>query len=998
VAQTPVVLLSIALSFFPAVARSQEPVSNSSPKAAPEKVSAGATKSLSSAPFVVELIQNRFSFEADGTGTRETTARVTMNSEAAVREFGVLVYPFASSFETIEIKYVRVRKPDGTVVETPATDIQELDSAVSREAPMYTDQREKHIAVKSLSVGDVLEVNVHWTIHDPPAPGHFWVDHSFFKAGICKKEVLEIDLPRELKISYRSGSLQPSIHEEGPRRIYAFESSNLKEPETSKIPEWEKNFHGLTPPEIQFSSFTSWAEVGEWFNSMFLTKVKVTPEVQARADELTKGKTTDEEKIRALYDFVATRIRYIGIDLGIGRYSPHGAAEVLSNRYGDCKDKVALLAALLEASGVHSSPVLISLKYRIDPKFPSPSLFDHVITAVPHEKSYTFADATAELAPFGYLIPALRDRSALIGLPNTNSLLTTTPAASSVPSYERFSVEGSIDAKGTLDAKMKIEDRGDLELELRLAFRATPANRWDELVQAIMQRLGYGGTVSDVSAAQPEDTSHPFWMAFSYHRPDYSDWKNHRITLPWPPILLQQLNEDELHSKEPMPLGSEKEIDHNCTIKLPPGYSVEVPENVERVSKYLEFKTAYTVNKNELKGVRRLKTLEPEIPAAQRAEYDTLAKTIEDSQDRYILVKGGELSDARLPSVLTYIRPVTNGSVGWISNLEEAHKADPENTDILVELSRAYCRAKRPADAVALLEKAVSPEQTVPPEISVALGLAYLDLPDVDKALAQFRKGIDDQTAPEALNEVARGLSQSDGHLEDALRYATRAVSKISSETMDITVPDIEPDSFALMPQLAASWDTFGWIKFRLHDPESAERYLAAAWYLMPSAAIGEHLVEVYEAAGKKQKAAAICNMAKSAVFPGGDEELRGKLSAQMARLAPFLKGAPDGNMALSDFRTFSIPFHAKLSKDFTQAKVVISTTNEPQVRVLFRSGDQELSAASEALSAFKYPQPFPDATPTRIVRLAAFSCSRYSKDCTLVLMSVMDSALAPPE
>src|SRR6266550_2732963 len=101
--------------------------------------------------YVFELIQTRIAFDANGKGYRDVVARVRINSESAVREFGLLTYPFASSFESLEVVYARVRKPDESVVETPASDIQELDSAVSREAPMYTDQREKHIAIKSLS-------------------------------------------------------------------------------------------------------------------------------------------------------------------------------------------------------------------------------------------------------------------------------------------------------------------------------------------------------------------------------------------------------------------------------------------------------------------------------------------------------------------------------------------------------------------------------------------------------------------------------------------------------------------------------------------------------------------------------------------------------------------------------------------------------------------------------------------------------------------------------
>ena len=56
-----------------------------------------------------------------------------------------------ASFESLDLLEVKVRKPDGSVVETPASESQEVDSAVSREAPMYTDQREKHIAVKALA-------------------------------------------------------------------------------------------------------------------------------------------------------------------------------------------------------------------------------------------------------------------------------------------------------------------------------------------------------------------------------------------------------------------------------------------------------------------------------------------------------------------------------------------------------------------------------------------------------------------------------------------------------------------------------------------------------------------------------------------------------------------------------------------------------------------------------------------------------------------------------
>jgi hypothetical protein len=185
-------LLLCFLILKPAFAQAPKP-SHSKPSNTDQPLFAGE-------PYFIDLLQTKIRFEQDGKGERDLLLRLHVQSESAIREFGLLVYPYMASFENLDVLYVRVRKPDGTTVETPASDIQELDSAVSREAPMYTDQREKHVAVKSLGVGDLLEVSLRWTVHDPLAPGHFWYDHSFFKAGICLKEEVEINVPANLTL------------------------------------------------------------------------------------------------------------------------------------------------------------------------------------------------------------------------------------------------------------------------------------------------------------------------------------------------------------------------------------------------------------------------------------------------------------------------------------------------------------------------------------------------------------------------------------------------------------------------------------------------------------------------------------------------------------------------------------------------------------------------------------------------------------------------------
>jgi tetratricopeptide (TPR) repeat protein len=953
--------------------------------------------------YAFELIQNTIRFEADGKGQRDLILRARIQSQSAVREFGLLIYPFASSFESLDVIYARVRKPDGTVVETPSSDVQELDSAVSREAPMYTDQREKHVAIKSLSVGDILEAHLRWTVHDPIAPGQFWYDHTFFREGICLQEILELDVPLNRPVKLRNVDPQPLVREEKGRRLYRFETSNRKIPDESKIPAWEKYYRGLAPPDVQLSSFNSWDEVGAWFASLTQLKTAVTPELRAKAEELTKGKATEDEKIRALYDFVSTRFRYIGIDLGLSRYTPHSASDVLTNRYGDCKDKHTLFAALLQSINISAYPVLISSRYRIDPSFPSVSLFDHVITAIPRANSFLFLDTTPEVAPFGLLLANIRDHQALLAPASGPAHLVTTPIDPPLSNFERVRIDSSIDEKGTLDAKMRIEERGDSEVSLRAAYRSTPQNKWEELTQRIVANMGFAGSVSDIDVVQPEDTSQPFAISFSYHRTDFPDWKNHRITLPVPPFFFRDLTEEQKLSKDPFPLGPLQDVTYEATVKFPKGFNPILPAEPDHKFDFAEFTAAYSYDEGVLHGTLHLKTLLHEIPGKERNDFSSLAKAIDEAERRYIFVGGNFPLAAGIPA------PYLLGLVGGkpedqIPLLEKALATDPDNDDILDRLSRAYSDVGRPADAVAILQKSISSHPDIPRHLSLALGRAYLRIPDPEKAMATFKTVLDEKAEPEELNGAAYALAEAGVHLSEALEYSSRAISSLSSKSMDISPDEAEPSDFALMVHLAANWDTFGWIKFRQEDFPAAEKFLEAAWQLMQSAEIGEHLVEVYEKRGKKEKAAAVCNMARTTVFGGA---LRDRLADEMDRLRPFLKGpisqtsragAPDGAMALSDMRTSHIPFHTKLQGDSRSANFVISIINGSRVdNVIFVSGAEELRNAIASIAAAKFSQPSPDETPVRILRKAILSCSIYTKDCFLVLMPVTDASVAVP-
>ena len=321
-----------------------------------------------------------------GPAVSKLEAKIKIVSESGVQALGQLKVGYSALSDKLDIVYVRVRKPDGTVIPAQDSATQELTTP---NAPVYTDYRERHVSVPSLRPGDVLEYQVVRTIVNPLAPNQFWANYNFIETGVVMDEKLEINVPkaRHIKIKTKRG-YDPKVTDEGDRRIYRWTHTHQA---SAKRPKPDPD----QPPMVQVSTFESWQDVGAWY--AFLERSRRQPDaaIKAKAAELVQGKTDDMDKVKALYDYVSRNVRYVSLSFGLGRIQPHAASEVLSNGYGDCKDKNTLLAALLQSQGIESSSVLIGVQHKLDPDVPSPSQFDHVITRIPVGGKEIWVDSTS---------------------------------------------------------------------------------------------------------------------------------------------------------------------------------------------------------------------------------------------------------------------------------------------------------------------------------------------------------------------------------------------------------------------------------------------------------------------------------------------------------------------------------------------------------------------------------------------------------------------------
>jgi hypothetical protein len=131
------------------------------------------------------------------------------------------------------------------------------------------------------------------------------------------------------------------------------------------------------------ANFSDWQGMGKWYQQLIAGTREPSPEIKQKVAALTAGVSSPVQRAKLLSEFVQHDIRYVAIELGIGGILPHPAPDIFRNHYGDCKDKVTLLASMLHEAGIDSFYVLVnSERGAVTPQMPAHNAFDHAIIAI----------------------------------------------------------------------------------------------------------------------------------------------------------------------------------------------------------------------------------------------------------------------------------------------------------------------------------------------------------------------------------------------------------------------------------------------------------------------------------------------------------------------------------------------------------------------------------------------------------------------------------------
>jgi len=570
-----------------------------------------------------------FALDKEGTSTLEYSRTLKVFTLTGREKFSDFRIPFDKNKDRIEVILAKTVKGDGMVIDVEPKAINDVTPPALAEADLYANVIDR---VLSFPAVDPLSlVAVHYKKQRDKASELEGVVYLQFDEPLVQKE-LKIAIPQDKTLRFRVKGLTAELKEEmeGDQKTYhlmAADSPQIK-PEEYMPP------LGETAARVVFSTYTDWRAASRAFADSFYLAAAPGPEVQKLTQSVVKGAKSELDKIKAIFFFVARDIRSVRFALGEGGFDVHSAGTVLKNRYGDWKDKGALLVAMLKAAGTTAYPVLVNSE-EVPPEEDVPTLkqFDALLVAVPRagQGDDIFLDPFADDSLFGYFEDGRESRGLLVKPDGTGFVdVRCLPQAASILKTD---ISGEIDATGAIRGKIAADLSGIFDRRARQQLKDMTSKERDVFYAESINKICEDGKAVKSELSDPRDLSQKVRIGQEFSGQNYVIFQGTIMTVPIPqvPYAFAALPSQPRLAKRryPFRVAGDAEITSAVTLKIPAGFKpLYLPEGFHQQKDYGEFSFAasYDPAKSQVVIQKTMTFKKRDIPLEQ---YDEFKKTID---------------------------------------------------------------------------------------------------------------------------------------------------------------------------------------------------------------------------------------------------------------------------------------------------------------------------------------------------------------------------------
>jgi hypothetical protein len=461
-----------------------------------------------------------------------------------------------------------------------------------------------------------------------------------------------ITVPTQLGLRFKNQrtEIKPKITTEGATQTYQWEVENIPAvAHEDGSGGWEQSLARVWVGPNQFEldgyagDMTSWNNFGKWIGDLAVKSLNLTTPQKNYLQSLVAKASTQEEKVRILYQHLQNNFRYVSIQLGIGGLRPFPAAFTEDKKYGDCKALSNYMQACLDAVGIKSYKAAINSNYNSAPvnsEFPRNG-FNHMVLCVPMQPDTIWLECTSKTSEFGVLGNFTENRNALL-ITENGGVLVPTPTSKASNNRLVIKTTVSIGGDGGGDVSTQLFTRGeDREAIISLLQNESVESQKEGMVyflkMAVPDRFSAALEPDETASTQRVNLSLSFGKiaAFTTGSKMFLNPQFHKI---WTTYLPKTTNrKTDFYFRYPF------EKSDTTIYQLPVGYKVEsMPPNVDLKSTYGVYhsNTWYDEASNSIINAASLALQVHKIPANHYSEmYDFFSKIIGDGVNRIVIKK-----------------------------------------------------------------------------------------------------------------------------------------------------------------------------------------------------------------------------------------------------------------------------------------------------------------------------------------------------------------------
>ncbi len=571
-----------------------------------------------------------------GTITTETYKKV-LNTTS--KKDNYLSFDYNANYSELDIAVIELVKADGKIIKLdPKKILEEKISGASQDINIYTTQ-DKILSgsIPNLEIGDIIYTKSVETIKKARIEGHFSGGITLESTEKFVNNYEKLTLPRDKKLY---------IHELNKMGFkYDQKRTAVKD---KQIYEWNIRDNPLVTPEpnmddfaftlnhIEYTTIPNWEYISKWYYDLVTPHLTMDDDIRKKVKELTKDAKTKEEKIENIFYWVAKNIRYLGVDGEKNRpgLEPHDISYTFKTRGGVCRDKAALLSAMLNEAGIKSDVILISSGSRLSPEVPV-TWFNHAITMAYDESGEPLhiLDPTDETTK-DFLPKYEEDNSYLIARRDGDTLRST-PMSPAIENNSSAAINLKLDSDYNAVGTIEFTFSGVADNALRSLSMSMNKYDLDKLITRLINRVNPSIITTNIITSDPQNMDSKYTIKADIEIPEYGKRINNYIFIPFsgadPSIHFMY---DGLISY-PFSLADRKyDFKLNSPTSFTVNYRLVFPESISNISipkpktiNYAGFKTVFTskVKSNTLDTTYYLENSKIHFP---KEKYGEIKKEI----------------------------------------------------------------------------------------------------------------------------------------------------------------------------------------------------------------------------------------------------------------------------------------------------------------------------------------------------------------------------------